>query len=163
MWPALVNEVRDTMADLLKKYLTADRIVHLDERERFAAISAMNELLTDRAGCSRTIADQIVEREHVLSTAVGNHIAVPHAKGDDIEGINLAMGVSQAGIDWNALDDKPVHLVFIVTASHEQNRDYLHLLADIVRNFNDVELVQRLAAIGDEVELRQQVLNLIGA
>lgn len=149
------------MTNLLKRYLDSERIILLDEVERFAAIATMNRLLEEQSGCPVEVSRQIVEREYLLSTAVGNHIAVPHAKSETIESINIALGVSGAGIDWEAIDDRPVHLVFVVTASLKLNRDYLHLLADIVRNFNNIALVQELAAITDLAELRDRVLQII--
>ena len=136
-------------------------IVLLDDEERFTAIASMNRLLQDHSGCSSEVANQMVSREKVLSTAVGNHIAVPHVRSDSINGINVALGVSRTGINWDAIDSMPVHLVFVVTAPLRLNRDYLHLLADIVRNFNNIEQVLRLAAINDQMELQNEVLQII--
>ncbi len=149
------------MTDLLQKYLVRDQIILLGDEERFSAIATMNRVLRENSGCSPDVAVQMEKREKVLSTAVGNHIAVPHVKSDSIDKINVALGVSRQGIEWNAIDNQPVHLVFTVTAPLRLNRDYLHLLADIVRNFNDVELVRRLAAIEDQAELRDQVLQIV--
>ncbi len=149
------------MSNLLQKYLHKDQIVLLDDEERFTAITSMNRLLQKHCGCSSDVADQMVSREKVLSTAVGNHIAVPHVRSDSINGIHVALGVSRTGINWDAIDGLPVHLVFVVTAPLRLNRDYLHLLADIVRNFNNIDQVLRLAAINDQMELQNEVLQII--
>ena len=149
------------MSNLLHKYLRSDLVVLLDDEERFKAITSMNRLLQNHSGCSSEVTDQMVSREKVLSTAVGSHIAVPHVRSDSIKGINVALGVSRTGINWDAIDSLPVHLVFVVTAPLRLNRDYLHLLADIVRNFNNTELVLRLAAINDQTELQNAVQQII--
>lgn len=149
------------MSNLLQKYLQRDQIVLLDADERYDAIASMNRLLQNHSGCSPEVANQMAAREKVLSTAVGNHIAVPHVRSDSIKAINVALGVSRTGINWDALDSLPVHLVFVVTAPLRLNRDYLHLLADIVRNFNNIDQVLRLVAINEQTELQNEVLQIV--
>jgi PTS system nitrogen regulatory IIA component len=71
------------------------------------------------------------EREAVTSTGIGNGVAIPHAKIDGLARMSLVLGRSATGIDFQALDDAPVHLVFMVIAPPKAISDYLKLLAAI--------------------------------
>ena len=58
------------------------------------------------------VLDAIHKREDLGSTGLELGIAVPHAKTDSVQSLTLTIGISQHGIDFNALDGKPSHLFF---------------------------------------------------
>src|SRR3970282_849005 len=78
----------------------------------------INELV-DLAAKSKLVKDRdelyqaVVEREKLVTTGVGYGVAFPHAKTKAVKGIIVAFGRSQAGVDFEAMDRKPVHLFFL--------------------------------------------------
>ena len=74
------------------------------------------------------ILDAIAERESLMSTGIKEGIAVPHGKLDDIEEVMGVVGISKAGIDYEALDNKPVHLVFLLLSSKNNAEFHLRVL-----------------------------------
>ncbi len=84
----------------------------------------------------------IVEREELQSTALDCGAAVPHAridaalphaKTDAVKGIIIGLGISQQGVDFDAPDKSPAHLVFLIAAPRSANSEYLHLLQNVCR------------------------------
>lgn len=77
----------------------------------------------------------IVERENDISTGIGGNLAIPHAiieGGPKIQGV---IGVSRKGIEFDSLDDKPVHIIILI-ATPKQNYDlHLKVLANIAKIF----------------------------
>jgi mannitol/fructose-specific phosphotransferase system IIA component (Ntr-type) len=71
------------------------------------------------------------EREEVTSTGIGNGVAIPHAKIEGLKKMVIAFARSPGGVSFQALDDAPVYLIFLVIAPPEAISDYLKLLAAI--------------------------------
>ena len=76
--------------------------------------------------------EAIFERESIVSTGIGLGIAIPHVKIKEVRDLTLCVGISKDGIDWNAIDNQPVHVVFLIAGSDEQHEVYLRILAKIV-------------------------------
>ncbi len=79
----------------------------------------------------------ILEREKLQTTGVGLGLAIAHAKTSDVEGVVLSVGISQEGIDYDSLDGKPIHIIFLLTAAADKNTEYLSVLAKIARIFKE--------------------------
>jgi PTS system fructose-specific IIC component/PTS system nitrogen regulatory IIA component len=77
------------------------------------------------------------EREAKMSTGVQNGIAIPHGKTGAVERMYGVLGVSKNGIEYEALDGKPVYLVMMILAPPVEAEKHLHLLqriAEVLRN-----------------------------
>ena len=70
----------------------------------------------------------IRERESKMSTGVMDGIAIPHGISDAVNGVNGILGISKKGINYNALDNEPVFLVFMLIASKVYTEKYMELL-----------------------------------
>ena len=79
------------------------------------------------------LARRLVEREKLGCTGLGNGIAIPHCKLAGLENVLLAVGVSKEGVDFHALDGKPVRLIFLVLSPAEAPAGHLQALARISR------------------------------
>jgi len=86
------------------------------------------EVVTDKG---RMVQD-IRARERVLSTGIGGGIAVPHAQSPGALRLALALGRLAAPIDFEALDERPVQLVFMVVGPEERG-GFIRVLARISR------------------------------
>ena len=91
-----------------------------------------------------------MDREAVLSTAVGGGLAFPHVRGVEGGGLTLAMGVSKRGIDW---DGEQVHLVFLSAIPVAVSAFYLRLMSGIVQSFGKKENLDAALASVDSTTL----------
>ena len=70
----------------------------------------------------------IMEREKKMSTGIGNGVAIPHTGCKGIANMSGAIGVSKQGIDFGALDQKPVHIVFLFATNEKADENHLRIL-----------------------------------
>ena len=92
----------------------------------------------------REIFDVVLQRERLGSTGVGGGIAIPHGK---LKSLNKIIGVFarlETPVDFEALDDQPVDLVFMLLAPEGAGADHLKALSRIARALRDPDLVARL-------------------
>jgi len=83
------------------------------------------------------IAKVILEREKLGSTGIGQGIAVPHAKTDDVKQIVIAFGLSQRGVNFESLEGEPVYILFLVLAPIGSIGIHLKVLAKVARLLKD--------------------------
>jgi mannitol/fructose-specific phosphotransferase system IIA component (Ntr-type) len=110
-------------------------IVGLDVDTREEAIAQLADAM-EKGGFIKN-ADSLVtaalERESVLSTAMGEGLAFPHVRGVEGGGLTLAMGVSQKGIDW---EGEKVNFVFLSAIPVAVSAFYLRLMSGIIQTFS---------------------------
>jgi len=73
----------------------------------------------------------VLEREALGSTGIGNRVAIPHARTNAVRGFVIGFGRSTAGIDFQALDGESVNLVFLMGADPGELNLYLRILAEL--------------------------------
>ena len=106
------------------------------------------------------IAELLREREALGSTGVGKGIAVPHARSTLIAERAVLVARSAKGIDFDAQDGGPVHLVFLVVAPPmERDPVYLKVLADVVRAVRLSRTRQRLLDAPDFETVREILIH----
>jgi fructose-specific phosphotransferase system IIA component len=82
--------------------------------------------------------EMVHRREQLGSTGIGHGIAIPHGRTTAAAEVMIAFGYSKNGIDWQAIDGKPVHLIFMVLAPpQELNNRYLPVLGRLVEVLSD--------------------------
>ncbi|HMB30232.1 MAG TPA: PTS sugar transporter subunit IIA [Desulfohalobiaceae bacterium] len=81
----------------------------------------------------------LLERERLGSTGIGDGVAVPHGKMEELEKIILIVGRSVQGVDFEAIDKKPCHIFFLVFAPEDVAGLHLRILAHISRLLKDQE------------------------
>ena len=91
--------------------------------------------LVDIVSKSKLIRDRdellgdILERENLVTTGIGYGVAFPHAKTKAAKGIVIAFGRSDEGLDFDAMDKKPVHLFFLIAAPEDAIGAHLNVMA----------------------------------
>lgn len=75
--------------------------------------------------------EKVKEREEMQSTAVGNGVGVAHARLNGIQNVEVLVGFVKGGVDYDAYDDNPVNVVFVVLTPVDKSREYLNVLARI--------------------------------
>jgi PTS system nitrogen regulatory IIA component len=108
--------------------------------EKAAAITGIPE---------REIFDTILQRERLGSTGVGNGIAIPHGKLAGVRRITGVFARLDQPVDFEALDDQPVDLVFLLLAPEGAGADHLKALSRIARVLRDADTVAKIRGTKD--------------
>src|SRR5208283_2510962 len=91
---------------------------------------------------SGKVVKALMDREELGSTGIGAGVAVPHAKHDSITDLVGAFGRSRKGINFDALDGEPVHILFLLLSSKSASGAHLEALAYISRLVRDEKYVK---------------------
>lgn len=104
---------------------------------------------------SKKIVKALMDREELGSTGIGSGVAVPHAKHDAITDLVCAFGRSKKGINFDALDGEPVHVVFLLLSSKSASGAHLEALAFISRLVRDDKYVRFLRDAKNVKDIRE--------
>jgi len=92
----------------------------------------INVLIVSGLALNRAKAiDVLQQRERLGSTGIGDGVAIPHGKVSDLQDLVVAFGRSKKGIDFDAIDGKPVYLFFLLLAPENSTGQHLKALAKI--------------------------------
>ena len=108
--------------------------------ERASAVSGIPE---------REVFDTILQRERLGSTGVGNGIAIPHGKLAGVKHITGVFARLETPVDFEALDDQPVDIVFLLLAPEGAGADHLKALSRIARVLRDADTVAKIRGARD--------------
>jgi PTS system nitrogen regulatory IIA component len=97
----------------------------------------------------------LLDREKLGSTGVGEGIAIPHGKLAGLPKIVVGFGRSKTGVHFDAIDGKPVQILFLLIAPEDSPGTHLKALARISRLLKDVAFRQRLLAAQGADELME--------
>jgi len=86
----------------------------------------------------------VLHREEEFSTGIGMGIAIPHGKSDAVNEASIVFGRSDAGIDYESMDDLPAHLFFLIAVPMESSDLHLRALSEISRNLMHKEMRDQL-------------------
>lgn len=103
--------------------------------------------------------DKLLEREALSSTGIGSGVAIPHASGENLENTVVAIGQAPEGVDFDAIDDEPVKLIFLLVGSERLPKTHLQLLAMIVRACKTKGLVDGLIEAGSPQEIHNRLVE----
>jgi PTS system nitrogen regulatory IIA component len=112
--------------------LSPERILFLNYAAKKDALLAMAENLADAPQVKnrQELAEEILRREELMSTAIGRGIAIPHVRLASVTDLVISVGVSKTDIvDFQPLDDEPVRLLFMIAAAYNQHAYYLQTLS----------------------------------
>lgn len=140
----------------LTDILTVSRIdLNIEAGDKDGVIERLVDLVVDTVnGTDRdTIIKAIRAREQLMSTGVGNSVAIPHGKTNAVKSLVAAFGRCSEPIDYDALDGKPVILVFLLVGPEDAAGPHIKALSRISRLLSYEEFRQRLtnAHSADEV------------
>ncbi len=93
---------------------------------------------------SRTLLENLIKREKLGSTAVGNGIAIPHVNVANIDRPFVFVSSLVNGLDFNSTDDLPVDIIFLLIAPNNKGSENLQALALISRLLRNKELTTKL-------------------
>lgn len=107
-------------------------ICDLKSTDKNGVISELSAAISERTKATADqIADVLQEREQLGSTGIGGGIAIPHGKLDAVDTIVVGFGLSQKGLEYDSLDNKAVHIFFVLLTPVNATGGHLKVLAQI--------------------------------
>jgi PTS system nitrogen regulatory IIA component len=133
----------------------------LKARDKQGVIEEMSELMARSVEVSDKdeLARVLLERESLGSTGIGLNVAIPHAKVQGINGIVAVLGRSKEGVDFNAVDGKPVNLFFVLISGLNSAGTHLKALARISRLLKSDDTREALICCESSSEMYEIVSN----
>lgn len=102
--------------------------------------------------------EAIFKREELMSTGIGQGIAIPHVRIPSVRDLVIAAGISRPGIaDYQALDDQPVHIVLMLAAGEDQHAYYLKALSSLSGRLKDPQVKKAVIS----AESTEEVYSLL--
>lgn len=138
--------VKSTIVGL--KGTSKDHIIEelVDTLEVGAAISDRDKVL-----------EAVLEREKIMSTGIGDGIAIPHGKSDAVTELSAALGIHKRGVDFEALDGEPAFVFFLLVSPANVSGPHIRALARISRMLKNDGFKKKLI----EAESPQDILSII--
>ena len=135
---------------ILSQLLNPESVsVQLQAQSKNEAIVELVDLLEKAHGLSTSgeILDRVMKREAMMSTGIGNGIAIPHGKARNVDHLIAACGVSRAGIDFNAtVDNQPATLFILLVSPENVGGPHVKVLANISRLLKEEKVREALKA-----------------
>jgi len=142
------------------EFITVDRTLSgLEINSKKRVLQQLGDMLAGGASGldPEEIFDHLLERERLGSTGLGHGIALPHARA---AGVDRAVGAFlqlENGVDFDAMDDQPVDLVFGLLVPQNATEEHLQLLAGLAAMFSDTGLCTKLRTADNAEQLLQHI------
>ena len=148
-------------------YLTSIFIVGtILSTEKFSAIK---EIISKTPALNKiphlnSLKEDTITRERSCSTGFGHGIAVAHGKTQDVSSVNISLGISRKGIDYNSYDGEPVHLLFLMVnppQSTISSAEYLNVLSSIVRVVKNKAFREKLLSCKNKRSVKTNLIEAL--
>lgn len=139
------------LRDLLSKDAVLAKLKAKSKKQAIQELAAKAAELTGLS--EREIFDTLLQRERLGSTGVGQGIAIPHGKLTRLDRLVGVFAKLEKPIDFDALDDEPVDLVFLLLAPEGAGADHLKALARIARQLRDAGVTESIRSAAEAEEI----------
>lgn len=144
----------------LQELLTKSSIIiDLAETNKNEFLSQMAHFMISLNGLSGAdeVAAKILDRESEMSTGIGYGIAIPHARISGIDRLYMVAARSEQGLEFNAIDEQPVHLIFMMISPANTSIEHTQILSSLSRIMSYEEVRTKLLKAEDS----EQFLDVI--
>jgi len=127
----------------LSNFFKVNQIVTLTATDKKMAIKELVDKLQDLSlieNKERFYA-QIVHRESLENTGIGNSLAIPHTRTETVDSLITILGISEEGIDYQSFDEKPVNYILLNIFPTDMSTKYLYLIGMMARIFSNPEKI----------------------
>lgn len=130
----------------------------MEANDKAEILDKMVSSLKDRVsnGELEKIRDAVFEREKIMSTGVGKGLAIPHGKAAGIEQTYAAFAILKQPVDYEAIDDQPVNMVFLLVGPQASNSLHIKMLSRISRLMNNSDFRERLRQCSTAEQIIEQ-------
>ena len=129
--------------------------VPLESLTKNDAIAELVNLLAKSGDVTdaKKVLDAVLERESTRTTGIGNGLAIPHGKCASTKDLVMAIGKANTPIDFQAIDGRPVSLIWLLTSPPDKTGPHIHALARISRlmTVDKFRQAMAIAATGQEI------------
>lgn len=148
----------------LAQLLTADQIIlEMKAVDHGAAITELVDHLVEiqkiPASQRECMVNSLKTREEQVSTGIGSGVAIPHAFSDELDEVIAIFGRSKTGIEFESIDNAPVHFIILFIVPSKDYQLHLKTLAAIAKMFTNSEIRRQLSAAGT----RDEILQILGS
>jgi mannitol/fructose-specific phosphotransferase system IIA component (Ntr-type) len=142
----------------LAKLLNSDQIIlDMKAAEHWPAIVELVDHLVKSGQLPESQHEEMLAafkaREEQVSTGIGSGVAIPHAFSDHLNHVIAVFGRSRAGLDFEALDNAPVHFIILFIVPRRDYHLHLRTLAAIAKIFTNCEVLRQLGAAENHEEI----------
>lgn len=109
--------------------------LHLEGESKEGVLAALVGMLVRQGSIAEgdSLIEALLAREALGSTGIGHEVAIPHARWPGIGRLALALGRTDKGLDFDAIDGQPTRLFFLLVTPEQDHDEHLHLLARLAR------------------------------
>jgi nitrogen PTS system EIIA component len=138
----------------LREFFSEDVVkLNLDGETKDEILKELISLLGLDEKSEGILYKMLKRRENLGSTGIGKGIAIPHCRSLVVNRLRVAFGRKVGGVDFKAIDEQPVHNVFLIVAPPlEVSNQYLPVLGKIAQFSKDADVVERLRGIEEPSE-----------
>src|SRR5216117_1784453 len=138
----------------LREFFSDDAIaLEVESTAKNAVLKELVGLLKLDEKADGMLFKMLKRRETLGSTGIGQAIAIPHCRSLVVSRLRVAFGRRLEGVDFKAIDDKPVHYFFLIVAPPlEVSNQYLPVLGKIAQFAKETDVPERLARLNSPTE-----------
>ncbi|TYL39079.1 PTS fructose transporter subunit IIA [Natronococcus pandeyae] len=116
---------------------------------------------TDRVTDREAALEALLAREEEATTGVGKGIGIPHAKSDAVSRPTIVFARSEDGIDFDAMDEKPATLLFMLLVPEEGGEEHLQLLSSLSRALMHDDVREQLHEADSKAAIEDTITEAI--
>jgi len=125
----------------------------LQSVDRYSTIRELSAAVSPACGIVPELIERaVLARERLGSTGIGDGLSVPHARLAGLASPQVAVGLSRNGVDFDAPDGLPAHLIFLILTPLQDNGAQIDILADIARTFRSEEVRSKAVLVANHTE-----------
>lgn len=156
-WGESVMDMENVITTVLEKKLIVMDIAVNSKEE---AISYLADILykNNKLISKETYIQDVMQREAHCTTGIGGGIAIPHGKSKGVKETSIAIGKLSKPIEWNALDNQPVKVVFLLAIKEKDEQDlHIKILSHIASRLIEEDAVNALM----DAKTPDEIINLL--
>ena len=156
-----LNTDQDTEVKV-RNILSPDRVVFINQTTKHDALVQLAGVLANAPQVKNAaeLTEGILKREELMSTGIGRGIAIPHVRLASVTDLVMAVGVCKKPItDFQAIDDQPVNIMFMIAAAYNQHSYYLRTISHFSSKLKNDELREALFNSSSEEEIYSLLLK----
>ena len=140
------------LSELLNNRAVAARLKAHTKRDALVELVSLLETGHDLDSRGE-ILNRVLHREGVMSTGIGNGVAIPHGKARSVDRMLAACAVSREGVDFDSVDGEPAHIFILLVSPENVGTPHVKVLANISRLLKEESVRRTLREAGDSAGL----------
>jgi mannitol/fructose-specific phosphotransferase system IIA component (Ntr-type) len=148
---------------LVDSLLAENIITDLKQVNRWDVIKLLVGLLVKSGVIPESISEQVtkalIDREKSMSTGIGKGVAIPHCAIDQIDEARVAMAVIEKGINFESIDDEPVHVVVLLLSPKSKMQNHVKNLAGIAKFLSNDALKNAIISMKNTADIKNFIIE----